>query len=75
VRLSTIDAKYVIERVRSVFESYWASEHFERYNPAADGERLERALGAHRDRDTGASVSFIGWKSIPIRTSSACLSA
>ena len=60
VRLSSIDAKYVIERVRSMFESYWASEHFEPYNPAVDAERLDRSLGAHRDRDAGASVSFIG---------------
>jgi superfamily II DNA or RNA helicase/HKD family nuclease len=60
VRLSTIDAPYVIERVRSMFESYWASEHFEPYNPAVDAERLDRSLGAHRDRDADASVSFIG---------------
>ena len=55
-----VDARHVIERVRSMFESYWASEHFEPYDPATDGERLDRALGAHRDRDAGASVSFIG---------------
>jgi superfamily II DNA or RNA helicase/HKD family nuclease len=60
VRLSSVDAKHVIERVRSMFESYWASEHFEPYNPATDADRLDRALGAHRDRDAGASVSFIG---------------
>ena len=60
VRLSSVDAKHVIERVRSMFESYWASEHFEPYDPATGGERLDRALGAHRDRDAGASVSFIG---------------
>ena len=60
VRLSSIDAKYVIERVRTMFETYWASEHFEPYDPETSGERLDRALGAHRDRDAGASVSFIG---------------
>jgi superfamily II DNA or RNA helicase/HKD family nuclease len=60
VRLSSIDAKYVIERVRTMFETYWASEHFEPYDPATSADRLDRALGAHRDRDAGASVSFIG---------------
>jgi HKD family nuclease len=60
VRLSSIDAKYVIERVRSMFESYWASEHFEPYDPAADAGKLDLALGAHRDRDSDADVSFIG---------------
>jgi superfamily II DNA or RNA helicase len=60
VRLSSVDAKYVIERVRSMFETYWASEHFERYDPTEDRERLDQALGAHRDRDAGGGVSFIG---------------
>ncbi len=60
VRLSSVDAHHVVERVRTMFESYWASEHFEPYDPAADRERLERALGAHRYRDSGPSVSFIG---------------
>jgi HKD family nuclease len=60
VRLSSIDSLYVIERVRSMFESYWASEHFELYDPSTSGERLDRALGAHRNHDAGASVSFIG---------------
>jgi superfamily II DNA or RNA helicase/HKD family nuclease len=60
VRLSSVDAKHVIDRVRSMFASYWASEHFEPYDPATSGERLDKALGAHRDRDAGASVSFVG---------------
>ena len=60
VRLSSVDAKYVIERVRAMFESYWASEHFEPYDPATAGDRLDRALGAHRNRDAGPDVSFVG---------------
>ena len=60
VRLSSVDARHVIERVRTMFETYWGSEHFEPYDPSISGERLERALGAHKDRDAGASVSFIG---------------
>jgi superfamily II DNA or RNA helicase/HKD family nuclease len=60
VRLSSVDAKHVIQRVRSMFESYWASEHFEPYDPEESRERLDRALGAHRARDAGAAISFIG---------------
>lgn len=60
VRLSVLDSPFVVQRVRSVFESYWASEHFERYDPATEADRLELALGAHRNRDAGATVSFVG---------------
>jgi superfamily II DNA or RNA helicase/HKD family nuclease len=60
VRLSSVDARHVVGRVRTMFESYWASEHFESYDPASDRERLEQALGSHRYRNSGASVSFAG---------------
>ncbi len=44
-----------------MFESYWASEHFEPYDPADRRAIASTARsGAHRDRDAGASVSFIG---------------
>ena len=48
VRLSSVDAGAVIDRVRMTFESHWASEHFEPYDPAVNGEELER--GAARTR-------------------------
>jgi superfamily II DNA or RNA helicase/HKD family nuclease len=57
VRLSALDAPLVVQRVRSMFESYWASEHFEPYDPATGAERLDRALGAHRPHAAG--VSFL----------------
>ena len=60
VRLSAVDAAHVIERVRAMFESHWASEHFEAYDPARDADRLERALGSHRDRELGKGISFVG---------------
>ena len=60
VRLSSVDARHVVGRVRTMFESYWASDHFESYDPASDRERLEQALGSHRYRNSGASVSFAG---------------
>ena len=60
VRLSSVDAGQLIQRVRSMFETYWASEHFESYEPASAGDRLDRALGAHRDRDAGPTLAFVG---------------
>ena len=42
VRLSSMDAAHVIDRVRMTFESHWASEHFEPYDPA----RQRRGAGA-----------------------------
>ena len=44
VRLSSMDAAHVIDRVRMTFESHWASEHFEDYDPAVNGEELAEAL-------------------------------
>jgi superfamily II DNA or RNA helicase/HKD family nuclease len=60
VRLSSMDAAYVIDRVRMMFESHWASEHFELYDPAVNGEALEQALREHDRRSLGESstISF-----------------
>lgn len=53
VRLSEADAEHIVERVRMSFESHWASEHFEHYDPARNGEALERALREHNRRSLG----------------------
>lgn len=53
VRLSEVDAEHIVERVRMSFESHWASEHFERYDPGRNGEALERALREHDRRSLG----------------------
>ncbi|NLT06075.1 MAG: DUF3427 domain-containing protein [Solirubrobacterales bacterium] len=60
VRLSSVDAAHVIDRVRMTFESHWASEHFEPYHPGRNGEALSRALSEHERRSTGAAstISF-----------------
>ena len=41
VRLSSMDARHVIDRVRMTFESHWASEHFEAYDPELNGDELD----------------------------------
>jgi superfamily II DNA or RNA helicase/HKD family nuclease len=62
VRLSSMDAAHVIDRVRMTFESHWASEHFEHYDPAVNGEALARALREHDRRSLGetSTISFAG---------------
>jgi HKD family nuclease len=60
VRLSSIDAAHVIDRVRMMFESHWASEHFAPYDPAVNGDALAQALAQHDRRSLGeaSTISF-----------------
>ena len=66
VRLSSMDAAHVIDRVRMTFESHWASEHFEPYDPARNGEELEAALREHDRRSLGES-STISFANLDVR--------
>jgi superfamily II DNA or RNA helicase/HKD family nuclease len=62
VRLSSMDAAHVISRVRMMFEAHWASEHFDLYDPAVNGEALAHALREHDRRSLGetTTISFAG---------------
>ncbi len=66
VRLSSMDAAHVIDRVRMMFESHWESEHFEHYDPAVNGEALARALQEHDRRSLGES-STISFANLNVR--------
>ena len=66
VRLSAGDAAHVIDRVRMMFESHWASEHFSPYDPAVNGDELERALRDHDRRSLG-EVSTISFANLDVR--------
>lgn len=66
VRLSSMDAAHVINRVRMTFESHWASEHFEAYDPAVNGEELLRALQEHDRRSLG-ETSTIDFANLDVR--------
>jgi len=66
VRLSSVDAARVIDRVRMTFESHWASEHFEPYDPEVNGEDLERALREHDRRSLG-EASTIDFAHLDVR--------
>jgi len=56
VRLSNVDVPHLITRVRTMFETLWASNHFEPYRED-DEDRLSEALGHQRRQD---QVSFVG---------------
>src|SRR3954453_7242609 len=66
VRLSSVDAAHVINRVRMTFESHWASEHFEPYDPAVNGEALADALKQHNRRSLG-EASTISFANLDVR--------
>jgi superfamily II DNA or RNA helicase len=66
IRLSSIDAARVIDRVRMTFESHWESEHFEPYDPRTNGEELEQALRDYNRRSLG-ETSTISFANLDVR--------
>lgn len=52
VRLSASDAPGILSHFRTTFERYWADPTFQPYDPARDGERLDRALGSYSPSGT-----------------------
>ena len=67
VRLSSMDAVHVIDRVRMMFESHWASEHFDHYDPAVNGDALAFALQEHDRRSLGESSTTISFAGLDVR--------
>jgi superfamily II DNA or RNA helicase len=49
-----------------MFESHWASEHFDEYDPAVNGEALAQALAEHDRRSLGES-STISFANLDVR--------
>ena len=67
VRLSSVDAAHVIDRVRMTFESHWASEHFEALRPGGQRRRAgARALKQHDRRSLG-EASTISFANLDVR--------
>ena len=48
VRLSEVANASLVQRMRATFETYWANEAFERFDPDHDGQRLREALDSQR---------------------------
>ncbi len=67
VRLSSMDAMHVIDRVRMMFESHWESEHFDPYDPAVNGDALAFALQEHDRRSLGESSTTISFAGLDVR--------
>jgi superfamily II DNA or RNA helicase len=66
VRLSSVDARQVIDRVRMTFASHWESEHFESYDPERNGDELSEALREHNRRSLG-ETSTISFANLDVR--------
>ena len=48
VRLSEVATASLVERMRATFETYWANDAFEPFDPERDGQRLREALDSQR---------------------------
>lgn len=57
VRLSSIATPALISKFRATFDSYWADESFEPYDPDRDEERLKDALAEASGRRTTDRVT------------------
>jgi superfamily II DNA or RNA helicase len=49
VRLSMIDAPTIVEKFAATFETYWAGEEYETYDPTRDREKFDRAVASSRE--------------------------
>ncbi len=66
VRLSEIEARSLVERMKATFESYWDQDTFERFDPEQDGERLRQALhGQKTSRRRSLGGGYVAFDVIP----------
>ena len=54
VRLSHVETPQVLRQFQTAFEQYWEEGEFERYDPAADADRVDQALSS--EQRTGAEA-------------------
>jgi superfamily II DNA or RNA helicase/HKD family nuclease len=59
VRLAERSAPEVFGKLRATFESLWNDDSFERYEPARDGERFDRAVQSTRGGTIVSTLSGI----------------
>lgn len=62
VRLSAVGNPELLDKVRASFDTYWASDQFEDYEPARDAERFDAAIAKARGgtalTDTSDGIDF-----------------
>jgi superfamily II DNA or RNA helicase/HKD family nuclease len=62
VRLSAIGNPELLDKVRASFDTYWASDQFDDYDPARDTERFDAAIAKARGgtalTDTSDGIDF-----------------
>ena len=59
VRLSQIATPSLMEKFHATFETYWADDNFESYDPVRDGDRLDDALSEASGRSSSDRVTII----------------
>ena len=65
VRLSEVDAGHVVNRVRTMFATHWAAEHFEHYDPRR-AARISTEHWESQREPSGSMISFAGLKVHPL---------
>ena len=50
VRLAQASTPSLIDKFRAAFDSYWADQDYEPYDPARDADRFDRAIAAPQDQ-------------------------
>lgn len=66
VRLAEAEAGTVIDRMRGTFDTYWADDGFEAFDPARDLERLRDALARQRGRGQGHERSLMPFAGLDV---------
>lgn len=61
MRLSRVGTPTLLDKFLGTFETYWNSDSFGRYDPAADRDKLDDALADARGESAGsAAISLSG---------------
>ncbi len=68
VRLSSLDSPLIVERMAALFEQYWESDEFERFDAERDGPRLREALRLAGRPESAATRVFLDVRPYPFQT-------
>lgn len=59
VRLSQVETPDILEKFAATFDTYWESPEYERYDPARDGARFDRAVAPRRGDALDSPILFL----------------
>jgi superfamily II DNA or RNA helicase len=69
VKLSAADLPHVVEKFAGTFETLWADDEFERYDPNDDAQRTRLAAALRRERgaDAVSALTFLTLRPYPFQ--------